>query len=93
MLRHILQPIVRNTRNGVRSYHVPNELRPPSMDEVLVPQGSWQQSHAKAQQKYNLQLAAGIIILGATIAYGRVSGLLWLNFRPPKPEDRPKSSK
>lgn len=54
---------------GVRSYHVPNEVRPPSMDEVLVPQGSWQQSYSKAQQKYNLQLAAGIIILGATIAY------------------------
>ena len=53
---------------GVRSYHVPNELRPPTMDEVVVPQGSWQEAHAKAQRKYNLQLAAGIIILGATIA-------------------------
>ena len=39
------------------------------MDEVLVPQGSWQEAHAKAQRKYNLQLAAGIIILGATIAF------------------------
>lgn len=54
---------------GVRFYHVPNELRPPTMDEVLVPQGSWQEAHAKAQRKYNLQLAAGIIILGATIAF------------------------
>lgn len=54
---------------GVRSYHVPNEVRPPTMDEVIVPQGSWQQSYSKAQQKHNLQLAAGIIILGATIAY------------------------
>ncbi|KAK9302455.1 hypothetical protein QLX08_005529 [Tetragonisca angustula] len=93
MLRHLLQPIVRNTRNGVRFYHVPNELRPPTMDEVLVPQGSWQEAHAKAQRKYNLQLAAGIIILGATIAFGRITGLLWLNYRPPKPEDRPQNIK
>ncbi|OAD55911.1 hypothetical protein WN48_04161 [Eufriesea mexicana] len=87
MLRHILQPIVRNTRIGVRSYHVPDNVKPPSMDEIPVPNGSWQESHAKLQRKYNLQLIAGIVIFIGTIAYGRVTGLLWLNYSAPVPKD------
>ncbi|KOC71185.1 hypothetical protein WH47_06246 [Habropoda laboriosa] len=87
MFRHILRPIARNTRTGTRSYQVPHDVRPPSMDEVPVPHGSWQEAYNKAQTKYNLQLAAGVLVLIATIVTGRMNGTLWLNFLPPTPKD------
>ncbi|CAK9806611.1 hypothetical protein ANTQUA_LOCUS4941 [Anthophora quadrimaculata] len=86
MLSHILRPIARNARTGVRSYQVPHTARPPSMDELPVPCGSWQEAHKKAQAKYNLQLAAGIVILVGTIIVGRLNKTLWLNFLPPTPK-------
>ncbi|XP_017882977.1 uncharacterized protein LOC108626673 [Ceratina calcarata] len=86
MMRHILQPVIRNTRTGVRSFHVPKDCRPATMDEVIVPSGCWKEANAKRMRKANLQFAAGIIILGATIAFGRVTGLLWLNYKVPVPK-------
>lgn len=56
----------------MRSYHgnkVPDNVKPPSMDEVLVPCGSWKEANAKARTKYNIQFVAGVVILVATIAY------------------------
>nr|XP_034172347.1 uncharacterized protein LOC117600707 isoform X2 [Osmia lignaria] len=88
MLRHMLRPIVQNTRMGARSYHVPHDVRPPHMDEVLVPSGSWQEAYTKANRKYNLVLALGITSLLVTIAIGRWNGTLWLNFAPPKPKPK-----
>lgn len=45
---------------GSRSYSIygPTNYKPPSMDDLPVPQGSWQQAHNKKQASYNLQLAA-----------------------------------
>lgn len=56
----------------MRSYHgnqIPDNVKPPSMDEVLVPCGSWKEANAKARTKYNMQFVAGVVILVATIAY------------------------
>lgn len=56
----------------MRSYHankIPDNVKPPTMDEVLVPCGSWKEANAKARTKYNLQFVAGVVILAATIAY------------------------
>lgn len=56
----------------MRSYHgnqVPDNVKPPSMDEVLVPCGSWKEANAKTRTKYNIQFVAGVVILVATIAY------------------------
>lgn len=85
-MRQILQPIVRITRTGVRSFHVPKDCRPATMDEVIVPQGSWKDAHAKRMRKANLQFAAGVIIFVGTIAFGRATGLLWLNYKAPVPK-------
>ncbi|XP_076750968.1 cytochrome c oxidase subunit 7B [Xylocopa sonorina] len=86
MLQHLLKPVIRNARSGMRSYHVPKELQLATMDEILVPSGSWKEAHDKAQRKYTLQFVAGVVILGATIAIGKMNGLLWLNYMPPKPK-------
>ncbi|CAK9830675.1 hypothetical protein ANTRET_LOCUS7804 [Anthophora retusa] len=86
MLSHILRPIARNARTGARSYHVPDAVKPPSMDELPIPCGSWQEANKKAQAKYNLQLVAGIAILVGTIVVGRLNKTLWLNFLPPNPK-------
>lgn len=83
----MLRPIIQNTRTGTRSCHpIPHEVRAGHMDEVLVPSGSWQEAYDKANRKYNLQLAIGVVSLVVTIAFGRYNGMLWLNFAPPKPK-------
>ncbi|CAL7945782.1 unnamed protein product [Xylocopa violacea] len=87
MLQHLLKPVIRNARSGVRSYHVPKDLKLPTMDEILVPNGSWKEAHDKAQRKYTLQFIAGIVILTGTIAIGKMNGLLWFNYMPPKPKN------
>ena len=62
---------------GVRSgsHHsqvVPYELRPPTLDEYPVPQGSWQEDYNKKQKRFNIHLAAGVIIFSSTIAFVRM---------------------
>ncbi|XP_053987332.1 uncharacterized protein LOC128880853 [Hylaeus volcanicus] len=88
MFRHILRPVLQKTRSGARAYHIPRESRPPHMDELPVPSGSWQEAYNKDQKKYNMQLVAGIASLAITIAFGRSTGLLWLNYAPPKPKPK-----
>lgn len=88
MFRQILRPVARIARTGTRSssHEVPHEVRPPHMDEVPVPAGSWKEAYDKANQRYNLQLAVGIVAFIVTVAVGRYNGMLWLNFAPPKPK-------
>lgn len=55
---------------GTRGYHGPPvDFKPPSMNELPVPQGSWQADYNRRQGAYNLQLAAGVIILTSTISF------------------------
>lgn len=42
-------------------------IKPATMNEMPTPQGSWAHDYARKQAKYNMQLIAGIGILGATI--------------------------
>ncbi|XP_043263125.1 uncharacterized protein LOC122403590 [Colletes gigas] len=87
MFRHLLRPVLQTTRSGTRSSsHIPHDVRPPTMDEVIVPSGSWQEHYNKAQTRYNLQLVSGVALLVVTIVIGRINGTLWLNFAPPTPK-------
>ena len=81
----MLRPVTRITRSGTRSFQIPHDCRPPHMDELPVPCGSWQEAYDKAQSKYNLQLAVGIVTLLGTIVIGRMNGMLWLNYSAPVP--------
>ena len=81
----MLRPVLRTTRSGTRSFHIPHDCRPPHMDELPLPCGSWQEAHDKAQAKYNMQLAVGVVTLIGTIVIGRMNGMLWLNYKTPVP--------
>ncbi|XP_012147815.1 cytochrome c oxidase subunit 7B [Megachile rotundata] len=89
MFRQLLRPIIQTTRTGARASHdIPHDVRPPHLDEVPVPCGSWKEAYDKANQRYNLQLAVSVVTLIATIAVGRYNGMLWLNFTPPTPKPK-----
>ncbi|XP_076245185.1 cytochrome c oxidase subunit 7B [Calliopsis andreniformis] len=91
MFRQILRPVIQTARSSTRSYHVPPELKPPHMDELPIPCGSWKEAHSKAETKYNLQLLVGIVTVIGTIAVGRMNGLFWLNFSAPVPKKESES--
>lgn len=45
------------------------DYKPPTMNDLPVPQGSWQDAYSARQRKYNLQLLTGIAVLGGTLTY------------------------
>ncbi|XP_031844078.1 cytochrome c oxidase subunit 7B [Nomia melanderi] len=93
MFRHLTRPVLQITRKGVRpsssgTSALPEQLRKPAhFDELPVPQGCWKEAYNKNQRKYNAQLAFGVTFLVATIAFGRITDLLWLNFSAPTPKE------
>ncbi len=58
------------------------DLKPSTMSDLPVPQGSWKEAHALKQRKYNLQLVGGILFAGGTIAFAKQSGLIFFGFGP-----------
>lgn len=50
----------------MRRYHV-GEFKPPTMDELPVPSGSWQAHYDARQRKYNAVLALGLAFTAGTI--------------------------
>jgi len=70
MLRQLLKPFTRNVaQRGGRAYHAPAEFKPGTMDELPIPQGSWQQYYDNKQKSYNLQLAFGVVYFVSTMTY------------------------
>ncbi|XP_078042605.1 cytochrome c oxidase subunit 7B [Augochlora pura] len=86
MFRHLMRPVGQITRSGTRSMNIPHDVRPPHMDELPVPQGCWKTANEKNQRRYNMQLAGSILAFIGTIAIGRSTGWLWLNYSPPVPK-------
>ncbi|KAF2355994.1 Mitochondrial apoptosis-inducing factor C-terminal domain [Trinorchestia longiramus] len=72
----------RNASNyGVKSF------KPPTMNSLPVPQGSWSAAYARKQRKYNALLLGGITFCGATLMVheqemGKQTGLLNLSPTP-----------
>lgn len=53
----------------VRAYHPPADHKPPTMDELPIPEGSWQSQYDSNQRKYNLHLIGGVTILTLTLGF------------------------
>lgn len=53
----------------MRAYHPPAHHRPPTMDDLPVPQGSWKAQNDAYQTRYNMQLIGGITFLALTVGY------------------------
>ncbi|KAI8422028.1 hypothetical protein MSG28_009929 [Choristoneura fumiferana] len=71
---------------SVRRYHV-GEFKAPTMDELPVPRGSWQARHDARQRRFNAVLVAGVAFSAATLVLAKASGLIYLNYSPPKSLD------
>jgi len=61
----------------------PPGLEPAVLDEFPIPQGSWEESYAGYQKKYNKQLAAAIGFMTFTLVYVYNSGVVDLVLAPP----------
>ncbi|XP_049872638.1 uncharacterized protein LOC126371374 [Pectinophora gossypiella] len=70
----------------VRRYHDAH-FKAPTMDELPVPKGSWQAQYDANQRRYNAVLAFGIAFTVGTLAVAKASGLIYLNYSPPKSLD------
>ncbi|KAK3852220.1 hypothetical protein Pcinc_041183 [Petrolisthes cinctipes] len=58
------------------------EFKPPTMNDLPVPQGSWREHYNQRQRKNNIHLVAGILFTGATVAYAKESGLMVFGYGP-----------
>lgn len=43
------------------------EFKPPTMNELPIPQGSWSEAYSKKQRMYNLHLLAGVAFTAGTV--------------------------
>ncbi|CAB0009591.1 unnamed protein product [Nesidiocoris tenuis] len=66
-----------------RMYH-DIEHRQPTMDDLPVPQGSWEAQYKANQAKYNVHLLLGIAFFSVTLITAKATGLIYLNWAPPK---------
>ncbi|CAH0719738.1 unnamed protein product, partial [Brenthis ino] len=83
------RPIIsRVIQQFARRYHGEHgSFKPPSMDELPVPQGSWQAQYDANQRRYNSILLFGIAFSVGSIIIAKSSGLVYLNYSPPKSLD------
>ncbi|CAH2084342.1 unnamed protein product [Euphydryas editha] len=82
------RPIIsRLMQRTVRRYHAGGDFKPPTMDELPVPQGSWQAQYDANQRRYNSILLLGIAFSVGSIIVAKASGLVYLNYSPPKSLD------
>ncbi|XP_041979830.1 uncharacterized protein LOC121733601 [Aricia agestis] len=81
------QIVSRLMQQTVRRYHGDHGFKPPSMDELPVPRGSWQADYDAANRRYNAVLVLGISFFVGSFAIAKSSGLLYFNYAPPKSLD------
>ncbi|XP_014477262.1 PREDICTED: uncharacterized protein LOC106745822 [Dinoponera quadriceps] len=86
MFNQVLRPIVRNVaRNGIRSSSSKVvDIKLPTINDIPVPKGPWQEYYDKRQKVYNTQLALGTAVLLGTIIFVKESGIIFFNYGPPE---------
>jgi len=74
-----------DTARSARGYkNLP--YKPPSMNEMPTPQGSWAQRYQRVQRTYNIQLGAAIGFAGFTVFVAKQTGLVDFQWGPGKPK-------
>jgi len=87
MLNHVLRPIARNlVRSGTRSSSskVVEDIKLPTLNDIPAACGPWKEHYDVRQKIYNAQLIGGVAVLISTIAYIKISGVIFFNFGPPE---------
>ncbi|RZF47195.1 hypothetical protein LSTR_LSTR004904 [Laodelphax striatellus] len=54
------------------------------MDQLPVPEGSWEADFKAKNAKYNMQLIAGIGVFIGTLAFGELNGFFYAGARLPE---------
>ncbi|CAG7717619.1 unnamed protein product [Allacma fusca] len=74
--------------SGHGHHAVPHELRPVHLDELPVPEGSWQTYHDQQNLKFNIHLLVGVGFAIFTYVAIQQSGVMTWNASIPKlPEE------
>uniref|UniRef100_A0A1B0AI05 Deltamethrin resistance protein prag01 domain-containing protein n=1 Tax=Glossina pallidipes TaxID=7398 RepID=A0A1B0AI05_GLOPL len=58
-----------------------------TMNDLPVPSGDWQEQHARQNTVYNTYLIVGVLALVGTIGLVKSTGVIELNYYPPKSID------
>lgn len=69
------------------SYHGHHDHQEPTMNDLPVPSGDWQEQYARQNAKHNAWLIAGIAILTGTIGFVKASNIIEFNAFAPKSFD------
>ena len=72
-LKHYFKLFTGLTRN----LSVSSSRKAPSMSELPVPSGSWEDLYSQRQKSHNLTLIAGILVLSGSLAVVRFTILLY----------------
>ncbi|XP_065556442.1 uncharacterized protein LOC136024856 [Artemia franciscana] len=67
-------------RNGSSAAHLP--FKPVTMNDLPVPEGSWEVLHRARQARYNKHLLGGLAFSLLTAVAAWQSGALYLGFKP-----------
>ncbi|KAA0186752.1 hypothetical protein HAZT_HAZT009769 [Hyalella azteca] len=68
-------------RRGMAGYGL-THVKPPTMNDLPVPSGSWQVAYAQTQSKYNMILLGSAIFCAATLTFAKVSQLIKIEWGP-----------
>jgi len=67
--------------HGKSAVQIAKEVRG-TLNDLPIPQGSWQEYHSKRNQTYNIVLAGGIISVIATFILMKQTGTLYVHGPP-----------
>ncbi|XP_022194035.1 uncharacterized protein LOC111051785 [Nilaparvata lugens] len=91
MFSSVVRPLTRKVlarsgqSNSVRQLaHEPAKSGSCLMDQLPVPEGSWEANYKAQNAKYNMQLLAGIGFFLATLAFGEYNGYFYAGARLPE---------
>lgn len=81
--RIVLKRVARTLHSNVRNKYT-SDLKPITINDLLVPSGSWKEGYEKQQRRFNMHLLFGASFFTVTLITAYTSGALEFHFMPPK---------